>query len=159
RPVQRRPRVQHRRVRCHERADDTGGGDRQGVQAGRRDLREIPDYAGLSRAPPPVSWRRSQTPLSEHRTIGRLSQVCDRWICTCLCFALDFRRGGCRRQVPTFRAEHTVSTRPTHRLSIGTIRLAWANDRYLRDPSVPLVPPSGRNRRFFLLAAAYGEGL
>ena len=40
---------------------------------------------------------------------------------------------------PTFRADHTVSTPPTHRLSIGTIRLASANGRYLRDPSVPLV--------------------
>src|SRR5215471_10943060 len=35
---------------------------------------------------------------------------------------------------PTFRADHTVSTRPTHRLLIGTVRLALANDRYLRDP-------------------------
>src|SRR5262249_48588934 len=28
--------------------------------------------------------------LSEHRAIARLSQVCERWIYTCLCFALDF---------------------------------------------------------------------
>jgi len=28
--------------------------------------------------------------LSEHRAIGRLSQVCERWIYTCVCFALDF---------------------------------------------------------------------
>jgi hypothetical protein len=28
--------------------------------------------------------------LSEQRAIGRLSQVCERWIYTCVCFALDF---------------------------------------------------------------------
>src|SRR5215469_2875795 len=28
--------------------------------------------------------------LSEHRAIGRLSQVCERWIYRCLCFARDF---------------------------------------------------------------------
>src|SRR5215813_8919050 len=28
--------------------------------------------------------------LSENRAIGRLSQVCERWIYTCVCFALDF---------------------------------------------------------------------
>jgi hypothetical protein len=34
----------------------------------------------------------------------------------------------------SFRADHTVSTRPTHRLLIGTVGLALANDRYLQDP-------------------------
>jgi hypothetical protein len=28
--------------------------------------------------------------LSEHRATGRLSQICERWIYTCICFALDF---------------------------------------------------------------------
>jgi hypothetical protein len=39
--------------------------------------------------------------LSEHRAIGRLSQVCERWIYSCVCFALDFdeqKRGGFRYQ-------------------------------------------------------------
>src|SRR6266550_8946173 len=37
----------------------------------------------------PQAWRRSDT-LSEQRTVGRLSQACERWIyTTCLCFALD----------------------------------------------------------------------
>jgi hypothetical protein len=37
--------------------------------------------------------------LSDHRAIGRLSQVCGRWIYACVCFALDFeeqKRSGFR---------------------------------------------------------------
>src|SRR5690348_11120609 len=39
--------------------------------------------------------------LSEDRAIGRLSQVCERWIYACVCFALDFdeqKRSGFRYQ-------------------------------------------------------------
>jgi hypothetical protein len=43
--------------------------------------------------------------LSEHRAIGRLSQVCERWIYSCVCFALDFdeqKRSGFRfTNIPT----------------------------------------------------------
>src|SRR5215469_11954268 len=35
--------------------------------------------------------------------------------------------------------DHTVIDAGHHRLLMGTIRLASANGRYLRDPSVPLV--------------------
>ena len=42
--------------RHHDRRDDAAGGRRQGVQAGRGDLREISDRAGLSGRDQPVSW-------------------------------------------------------------------------------------------------------
>src|SRR3989475_9994087 len=49
--------------------------------------------------------------LSEQRTIGRLSQVCERWIyTTCLCFALDFeeqRRSGFRYQYSNYQVEYS----------------------------------------------------
>jgi len=41
----------------------------------------ISDAAGLAKI--------AET-LSEQRAIGRLSQVCERWIYSCVCFALDF---------------------------------------------------------------------
>jgi len=42
-------------------------------------------------SPTPQAWRKIADTLSEQRAIGRLSQVCERWIyTTCLCFALDF---------------------------------------------------------------------
>src|SRR5437763_3546512 len=46
--------------------------------------------------------------LSEHRAIGRLSQVCERWIYTCVCFALDFdeqKRSGFRYQYSNYQIE------------------------------------------------------
>src|SRR6202521_2028734 len=48
--------------------------------------------------------------LSEERTIGRLSQVCERWIYTCLCFALDFdeqKRSGFRYQYSNYQIEYS----------------------------------------------------
>src|SRR2546423_3237451 len=49
--------------------------------------------------------------LSEQRAIGRLSQVCERWIyTTCLCFALDFeeqRRSGFRYQYSSYQIEYS----------------------------------------------------
>jgi hypothetical protein len=49
--------------------------------------------------------------LSEQRAIGRLSQVCERWIyTTCLCFALDFeeqKRSGFRYQYSTYQLEYS----------------------------------------------------
>src|SRR5215469_4124144 len=48
--------------------------------------------------------------LSEHRTIGRLSQVCERWIYTCVCFALDFdeqKRSGFRYQYSNYQIEYS----------------------------------------------------
>lgn len=49
--------------------------------------------------------------LSEQRTIGRLSQVCERWIyTTCLCFALDTeeqRRSGFHDQYSIYQVEYS----------------------------------------------------
>jgi len=48
--------------------------------------------------------------LSENRTIGRLSQVCERWIYTCVCFALDFdeqKRSGFRYQYSNYQIEYS----------------------------------------------------
>ena len=60
----------------------------------------ISDTAGLAKI--------AET-LSGQRTIGRLSQVCDRWIyTTCLCFALDLeeqKRSGFRYQYSNYQIE------------------------------------------------------
>src|SRR5262252_5577503 len=48
--------------------------------------------------------------LSENRAIGRLSQVCERWIYTCGCFALDFdeqKRSGFRYQYSSYQIEYS----------------------------------------------------
>jgi hypothetical protein len=48
--------------------------------------------------------------LSEHRAIGRLSQVCERWIYSCVCFALDFdeqKRSGFRYQYSSSQIEYS----------------------------------------------------
>jgi hypothetical protein len=48
--------------------------------------------------------------LSEHRAVGRLSQVCERWIYNCVCFALDFdeqKRSGFRYQYSNYQIEYS----------------------------------------------------
>jgi len=48
--------------------------------------------------------------LSAPRAIGRLSQVCERWIYSCLCFALDFdeqKRSGFRYQYSSYQIEYS----------------------------------------------------
>ena len=48
--------------------------------------------------------------LSEQRAIGRLSQVCERWIYMCVCFALDFdeqKRSGFRYQYSSYQIEYS----------------------------------------------------
>jgi len=48
--------------------------------------------------------------LSEQRAIGRLSQICDRWIYTCLSFALDIeeqRHSGFRYQYSNYQVEYS----------------------------------------------------
>src|SRR5262245_54972902 len=50
--------------------------------------------------------------LSENRAIGRLSQVCERWIYTCVCFALDFdeqKRSGFRYQYSNYQIEYSTN--------------------------------------------------
>src|ERR1700739_4882720 len=63
---------------------------------------DISDAAGLAKI---------ADTLSEQRGIGRLSQVCERWIyTTCLCFALDFeeqRRSGFRYQYSSYQIEYS----------------------------------------------------
>jgi hypothetical protein len=59
----------------------------------------ISDAAGLAKI--------AET-LSQHRAIGRLSQVCERWIYRCVCFALDFdeqKRSGFRYQYSNYQIE------------------------------------------------------
>ena len=48
--------------------------------------------------------------LSEPRAIGRLSQVCERWIYSCVCFALDFdeqENSGFRYQYSSYQIEYS----------------------------------------------------
>ena len=48
--------------------------------------------------------------LSEPRAIGRLSPVCERWIYSCLCFALDFdeqKRSGFGYQYSSYQIEYS----------------------------------------------------
>jgi hypothetical protein len=48
--------------------------------------------------------------LSEPRAVGRLSQVCERWIYRCVCFALDFdeqKRSGFRYQYSNYQIEYS----------------------------------------------------
>ena len=48
--------------------------------------------------------------MSHPGTVGRLSQVCDRWIYTCLCFGLDLdeqERGGFRYAYSVYQAEYS----------------------------------------------------
>src|SRR5437588_12851853 len=63
---------------------------------------DISDAAGLAKI---------ADTLCEPRAIGRLSQVCERWIyTTCLCFALDFeeqRRSGFRYQYSSYQIEYS----------------------------------------------------
>src|SRR5260370_9599985 len=61
----------------------------------------ISDAAGLAKI--------AET-LSEQRAIGRLSQVSERWIYTCVCFALDFdgqKRSGFHYQYSNYQIEYS----------------------------------------------------
>jgi len=80
----------------------------QGVKQGLSFLKEgncftqVQDVAGLARL---------ADTLSDPRTIGRLSQLCDRWIYTsCLCFALDLEeqeRSGFRYNYSVYQVEYS----------------------------------------------------
>ena len=63
---------------------------------------QVQDVAGLARL---------ADTLSDPRTIGRLSQLCDRWIYTaCLCFALDMEeqeRSGSRYNYSVYQVGYT----------------------------------------------------
>ena len=92
-------RIDHRGKRVHP--------DRQARKAGIVFTKEgncfttISDAAGLAKI---------ADTLSDHRAIGRLSQVCERWIYTCVCFALDFdeqKRSGFRYQYSNYQIEYS----------------------------------------------------
>ena len=58
----------------------------------------------------PAGLAKIADTLSEHRAIGRLSQVCERWIYTCLCFVLDFdeqKRSGFCYQYSNYQIEYS----------------------------------------------------
>jgi hypothetical protein len=59
----------------------------------------------------PAALAKIAETLSEQRTIGRLRQLCDRWIySTCLCFALDLeeqRLSGFRYQYSNYQIEYS----------------------------------------------------
>jgi hypothetical protein len=59
----------------------------------------------------PAGLARVADTLSQEATVGRLSQVCDRWIYSaCLCFGLDLAeqsRSGFRYEYSVYQAEYT----------------------------------------------------
>jgi hypothetical protein len=58
----------------------------------------------------PAGLAKVADTLSKPRTIGRLSQVCERWIYTCLCFVLDFdeqKRSGFCYQYSNYQIEYS----------------------------------------------------
>jgi hypothetical protein len=59
----------------------------------------------------PADLAKLADTLSDSRTIGRLSQVCERWIYSaCLCFALDLeeqQRSGFRYQYSVYQIEYS----------------------------------------------------
>ncbi len=87
--------------------DDPSANPNQGSSAGWRQVKKRPkgrlsDAAG--------SAKIADT-LSDQRTIGRLSEVCVRWIyTTCLCFALDLdeqKQSGFHYQYSTYQVEYS----------------------------------------------------
>jgi hypothetical protein len=78
----------------------------------------ISDAAGLAKI--------AET-LSEQRAIGRLSQVCERWIYTCVCFALDSAAGMARPVARPPRATCCIkNNEPSKRALPVSRRTAWA---------------------------------
>jgi hypothetical protein len=58
----------------------------------------------------PTGLAKVADTLSAPRAIGRLSEVCERWIYGCLCFALDFdeqKRSGFRYQYSSYQIEYS----------------------------------------------------
>jgi hypothetical protein len=79
----------------------------QARKAGLRFTKEGNCFTTISDA---VGLAKIADTLSEPRAIGRLSQVCERWIYGCLCFALDFdeqKRSGFRYQYSSYQIEYS----------------------------------------------------
>jgi len=80
----------------------------QARKAGIRFTKEGNCFAHISDA---AGLAKIADTLSEQRTIGRLSQACERWIyTTCLCFALDLeeqKRSGFHYQYSNYQVEYS----------------------------------------------------
>ena len=79
----------------------------QARKAGLRFTKEGNCFTTISDA---VGLAKIADTLSEPRAIGRLSQVCERWIYGCLCFALDFdeqKRSGFHYQYSSYQIEYS----------------------------------------------------
>ena len=79
-------------------------------QARRVDIALTKDGNCFTAISDPAGLANIADTLSEHRAIGRLSQVCERWIYTCVCFALDFdeqKRSGFRYQYSNYQIEYS----------------------------------------------------
>jgi hypothetical protein len=76
-------------------------------KAGRSFTKEADCFTTISDA---AGLAKIADTLSEPRAIGRLTQVCERWIYTCLYFALDFdqhKRSGFRYQYSNYQVEYS----------------------------------------------------
>jgi hypothetical protein len=80
----------------------------QARKAGISFIKEANCFTHISK---PAALARIADTLSQQRTIGRLRQVCERWIyTTCLCFALDLdeqQRSGFRYQYSSYQIEYS----------------------------------------------------
>jgi len=80
----------------------------QARKAGISFIKEANCFTHISE---PAALTRIADTLSQQRTIGRLRQVCERWIyTTCLCFALDLdeqQRSGFRYQYSSYQIEYS----------------------------------------------------
>ena len=80
----------------------------QARKAGIRFIKEANCFTAIA---DPAGLAKIAATLSEHRAIGRLSQVCERWIYrSCLCFALDFeeqKRSGFRYHFSNYQMEYS----------------------------------------------------
>src|SRR5215831_7890555 len=79
----------------------------QARKAGLRFIKEGNCFTNISDA---AGLAKIADTLSEPRAVGRLSQVCERWIYRCLCFALDIdeqKRSGFRYQYSSYQVEYS----------------------------------------------------
>jgi hypothetical protein len=79
----------------------------QARKAGLRFTKEGNCFTSISDA---AGLAKIADTLSEPRAIGQLSQVCERWIYNCLCFALDFdeqKRSGFHYQYSSYQIEYS----------------------------------------------------
>ena len=76
-------------------------------QARRADLRFTKEGNCFTRISDAAGLAKIADTLSEPRAIGRLSQVCERWIYGCLCFALDFDEQRIRGRRPDLGLQQT----------------------------------------------------